>query len=118
MAAVSAKIETLKEELEENEGVLTVQMSKVRDACGYERLRENVVLAISETLELTGIGHVPKRLPMDQNAQVRIYLRKSIAGRVIDAALKPGSRNDDKLRELSAGGAQEKLDSIKEILER
>jgi len=118
MAAVTTKIEKLKGELEENEGVLTVEMWRVRDVCGYERLREHVVTAISETLELAGIAHVPRDLPMDQSASVRIYLRKSVAGRVIDAALKPGSKNDDKLRELSAGGAQQKLDSIKAILER
>ena len=118
MAAVSSRIESLKDELEENEGVMSVGMWKVRDACGFERLREHVVASISEKLELVGIRHVPRRLPMDQNATVRIYLRDSIAGRVIDAALKPGDKNDEKLRELSAGGAQAKLDSIREILER
>jgi len=118
MAAVSNRIEDLKERLEEHEGVMTVLMLEVRDACGFERLREHVVQSISETLDVAGIGHVPKRLPMDQSAEVRIYLRKSIAGRFIEAALRPGKKHDDKLRELAAGGAQAKLDSIREILSR
>lgn len=118
MAALSSRIENLKERLEENEGVMTIAMWEVRDACGFERLREHVVASISETLEVAGIGHVPKKLPMDQSASVRIYLRNSITGRFIEAALKPGDRNDDKLRELAAGGAQAKLDSIREIFSR
>lgn len=118
MAAVSSMIESLKERLDENEGVMTIAMSEVRDACGFERLREHVVASISETLEVAGIGHVPKKLPMDQSRRVRIYLRGSILGRFIEAALNPGDKNDDKLRELAEGGAQAKLDSIRKILGR
>ena len=118
MAALSSRIEHLKEQLEENEGVMTILMAEVRDACGFERLREHVVASISETLEVAGLGHVPRKLPMDQSAEVRIYLRRSTAGRFIEAALKPGRKNDDKLRQLAAGGAQAKLDNIREILSR
>lgn len=60
MAALSSRIENLKERLVENEGVMTIAMWEVRDACGFERLREHVVASISETLAVAGIGHVPK----------------------------------------------------------
>jgi hypothetical protein len=118
MPALSSRIEDLKQRLDDNEGVVTISMAEVRDACGFERLRKHVVASISEKLELAGIGHVPRRLPMDQSKKVRLYLRTSRAGGLIDAALKPGTKNDDKLRELAAGAAQAKLESIREILSR
>jgi hypothetical protein len=109
-------LEDIGKEIDENGGVLSTPMWRIRNAYGAERLGVNVCSNISEELELMGIAHIPLRLPADQNALVRVYRKKSATGRLIRAGQKIGEEYDRQLREAAAGEAQSILRQIRELV--
>ncbi len=99
MGEYSSTKEVLKA-VEDNGGIMTMTMGEIRDACGFERLRSNVVDTISRKLHAVGLGHYPRTLPEDQNRPVRLYTSESMFGEWFEAALRPGEDNDAKLKGL------------------
>lgn len=98
------------------EGVLTANMWEIRDAYGADRLGVNVVANISSALDNLGIAHFPAELPRDQWALVRVYLRASPVGEVIEAALNPDEKRDAILRKLTSEKADHILRKVRELV--
>jgi len=97
-------------------GVITLPMWIIRNAYGAERLGVNVIANIGEELDGLGIGHLPKKLPADQLAYARVYLKKSPVGRVIKAALELNPDQDPALRKLTNEKADEVLKKVRELV--
>lgn len=89
----------IKEEVEKNDGVLTVTMEKLRTVHGSKKSGVNVRAEISETLAGMNIAHIPQELPSNQKELVRLYKKDTPMGNLIDTVLQPSERNDGELRE-------------------
>jgi hypothetical protein len=68
-----------------NGHVLRVSMWDLRYLSGKQRLKVNVVAAISEELANIGLGHLPAELPRSQHQYVVVYKIGSEAAAVINA---------------------------------
>lgn len=103
---------------EGRQGMLKIQMRKLRDVAGYDRLGPHVVSEISEKLLAEGMTHLPNPLPhQDQERVVRIYVRDSIAWRLVQAGRNPSRAGDRVMRSaVIAMGKAEKFDLIKDIV--
>lgn len=89
----------IKDDVEKNGNVLTVNMESLREAHGSGKLGVHVRNEISQTLAGMGLGHVPQELPNNQRELVRLYKRGTPAGTIIDLVLTPGTQNDNSLVE-------------------
>jgi hypothetical protein len=87
-------LEDIREEVEKRGGVYTVTMTLLREAAGYKRLRVNVRGEISWELARLGIAHVPQELPNEHTTLVRLYLRGTPVGELIEEAITPGELHD------------------------
>jgi hypothetical protein len=87
--------------LELRGGVMTCEMSVLRDIHGAGKLGINVVEKISEELGQRGISHFPRYLPLNQNDKVRLFKRRSPLGELIAAVIAIDERSDDKLRDIA-----------------
>ncbi len=65
----------LNQEVENNQGVLTISMMNLRQIHGNKRLGPHVNAAISRTLQKLGLKHYPTPLTNSENHKVRIYRR-------------------------------------------
>src|SRR5690348_7601989 len=88
---------SIKEEVENNGNILTLNMENLREAHGASKLGIHVRAEISKTLAGMGLGHVPQELPSYQHEQVRLYKRGTSIGDIIEMVLAPGQQNDTKL---------------------
>jgi hypothetical protein len=109
-------MDDLKAEVEANGGVQSFPMSRVRDAYGAGRLGVHVRTNISKSLQGLGLGHFPSDLPDSQDATVRLFKLGSPVADLIDAVLRPGAAQDQKIRDASGGNAEEVLAAIREIV--
>jgi hypothetical protein len=114
---VKSLLDQLEEEICNKENVLSVPMHRIRDACGVQRLREYTIQQVATKLSSKGIGHIPRKLPMDQGAPVRLYIQESTVGRFLKVALQPGEAGDEKLRQLAEGGAADAIRQIRDVLD-
>jgi hypothetical protein len=89
----------IKQDVEDNDNVLTVNMERLRDAYGVGRLGVNVVSKISGELAGLGLGHIPETLPTYQHEQVRLYKKGTRVGDTIDMILSPGQKKDQTIAE-------------------
>ena len=67
-------------------------------------------------LLLLGIGHIPALLPRSQEERVWLYKHSSPVGKLIRAALRPGSENDQALRIAASSEATCIIQTIKELV--
>jgi len=111
-----SSIQELKQEIEESQGVLTVQMSALRDAHGVDRLGKIVIENISKELAGEGLGHYPTPLPLYQHLEARIYKRGSRVEDIIKAVFTVGEDNDEVLRTAATGEEAELLNQIRGLL--
>ena len=102
--------------VEDNQNVLTLEMSNLRDAYGKKRLGKFVLDGIKDELIGMGLGHYPSELPNDQRESVRIYKLGSGVGKIIDAVLKVGEDSDEFLRKNSANDDADLLKQVREIV--
>ena len=107
----------VKQDVEEAGGVLTIEMERLRDAYGVERLGTNVRDNIAKELAGMGIGHLPRKLPAYQEDEVRLYRLGSAIADLIEAVLKPSVSGDELLRSTVSEGAEAILRKIREIIE-
>ncbi len=97
-------------------GLVTMRMSQLRDAHGAGRLGVHVRSGISAALAERGIGHYPEDLPADQIDDVRLYKLGSPAAELIEAVMKLGAEEDEKLRQFAGGDATKVLQRIRELV--
>jgi hypothetical protein len=106
----------LRDRVDAENGILTLPMHEVRDAYGSERLGVNVRANITAMLQQLGIQHTPRNLPGSQHELVRLYKRGSAVGKLIQAALRPGTEADETLRTAASSGATRILEKVKELV--
>lgn len=97
-------------------GVMYVDMMELRDIHGAGKLGIHVTQNISDKLMGMGLGHFPQQLPQQQSERVRIYLRGSAVGKVIDAALTMETGSNRLLRSVANNADSEILKKIKELV--
>ena len=102
--------------VDEQGGVATLTMRELRHAYGAGRLGIYVVDAISRALRNHGLGHFPRRLPRNQNEQVRVFKLGSPVGEVIDAAIHVGKDHDQFLREVGGAETAAVLQKVRELV--
>lgn len=123
MAQVSLSSEaqrwaSLRAEVEAAGKLLTVDMGRLRDVAGYDKLGTNVRAYIKSKLASLGLkfwsgpGLGDGELPTYQEQLVRLYVAESAADLSYRAHLAPGTDNDQFLRQQFGG------DESKEILMR
>ena len=101
-----------------NEGgnLLVVSMAELRDCYEVSRLGRHVIHGIENEMARRGIGHFPTELPKSQHEEVRLYVRGTGVGDLIEAVLRPSPNGDDLLRRTGEAGAQEILQTIRELI--
>lgn len=115
--SISETIEDIAAATKDAGGMLVVPMSRLRDAANYGKLGKLVVQNIATRLDREGIGHLPVgELPREQNAQVRVYLRTSRVGELIEAVLNPSRRGDQRLLDAAGSDAAEILEQIRALV--
>lgn len=115
-------LEELRDQVDKNDGVVTVRMEEVRDAYQAGRLGVHVRSNISKRLRGLGLGHFPleaddgEPMPYRQSAPVRIYKLGSPVADLIDAVLEPSDEHDEELREAATASSTEIVDRIRELV--
>lgn len=112
-----ANLDKLKDTVEQKDGILSLEMWKLRDAYGAERLGVNVRSNISKELMSRGLDHYPKPLPEYQEDSIRVFKQGTLVADLIKALEVPTLNGDKLLRKIADGGAQKTLDKISELLE-
>jgi hypothetical protein len=84
-----------------NNNIHTVTMESLRDLNGSGKLGVHVIEEIQDALASRGLGHVPQELPSSQNDQVRLYVRGTEIGHLIETVLNVGEQNDKRLLEFA-----------------
>ena len=115
-------LEIIKREVVDNQGVLTVTMSKLRDAYGAGRLGRYVLDGIKEELKKEGIsfisnnpdGQLRDQLPNNQWDVVRLYLSDTPVGNIIIAAYSVDSEGegDRALRTVNGSDATKRIQEL------
>lgn len=98
------------------EGVVTLEMWRLREAVGAGKLGTRVRGDIARELAARGLGHVPGMLPTSQSERVRLYLRNTRIGEVLEAAATPDADNDAKLRRLLRSDDADVLSQVRRIV--
>lgn len=111
-----ARLEDIRDAVEENGGVLTLSMEELRDAHGAERLGVNVRSAITSRLRKLGLNHQPYVLPAYQEDTIRLYLADSAVAKLLQAVSHTGPRWDKVLREAANSDASEVLHKVRELV--
>lgn len=104
----------------EARGVLTVPMYEVRDACGYQRLREAVAADISRQLEGVGLGFMPRKIPEDQNKMLRLFKKDSLLSELMDLMRSPDPVADKRIVaifNLLNSGSEDRLRRIRKHID-
>jgi len=107
----------IKNMVEENNNVLTISMTELKEAAGKDKLGVNVRAEISKTLAGMGLGHIPQEIPSYQHEFIRLYKRGTSVGELIETVILPGEQNDRKLRDQLNNGAPDYLQIIEKIRE-
>lgn len=109
-------LEELKQQIDESDSILSVEMRALRDAYGAGRLGVHVRSNISDDLAGLGLAHFPEELPDNQSEWVRVYKRGSQAAALIRAVTHPSTDADKQLRDLLSESANDKLKRIRAIV--
>jgi hypothetical protein len=108
----------LRQELDENHGLLTVSMRTLRDLVDRGRLGVHVCTQIEKELQKHGIGHLMRMLPVEQDIHIRLYALGSPAEELLKAARTLGKASDKTLRQYVANVEGQKLPRIREQVEQ
>ena len=100
----------------DHDGLITIQMSELRDAHGAGRLGVHVRAGISSALAALGIGHYPEELPGDQIDSVRLFKLGSPIAALIQSVMTLGPEEDEKLRQFAGGDAPKILARVRELV--
>src|SRR6476619_1867357 len=99
---MSQSWDDLKAEIQAEGDIKVLDAWQLRDAAGWSKLGPNVIIDIANQMEENDLGTLPRgeRLPLNQYAQVRVYVKGSRLGQVVDAVLSPSAKGDQLLREI------------------
>lgn len=112
----------LKQEVNDNMGVLTVSMASLRDAYGVDRLGKIVIENISKELAGEGLKHYPTPLPLYQHLNARIYVHGSRVEEIIESVLANTEDanemllGDEILRESATGEDTQLLNKVRKLV--
>jgi len=112
----------LRAEVEAAGNLLTVDMGRLRDTAGYDKLGSNVRAYIKSKLASVGLKFWSEpgsdgELPNYQDELVRLYVAESAADLSYRAHMSPGADNDQFLRQQLAGDESKAiLMRIRELL--
>lgn len=101
------KLDDLVKEVKANGDVLTVSMRRLKDLYGGYRLKGLIRKSIADGLLYRQLGFVGigDELPNSENDNVRLYLKGTPVGSIIEAVLLEGQPGDMRLREIAASNA-------------
>jgi len=121
MADFVRRLEALRVRISESGGVLTIRVKELKELYGAGRLGVQVRERISEGLNYNHIYFLGD-LPNDERAEVRLYLKGSKVGRILEAAGALGPAADQQLRAFARGDQASELNNlareIRELLVR
>lgn len=106
----------LREKVQENAGVLTVDMGTLRDAHDARKLGSTIRENITQKLLGLGLRHGHKQLPSYQHQTVRLWLMGSSAGDLIEAVYNEVADTDQKIRDAVQGDATDVLEKVRELV--
>lgn len=107
------------EAVADGDGVATFTAGELRTALGAGRLTPWVNQQILDALHSRGMATVPAtadELPTYQHHEVRVYDATSPIGKIISAAIKPGTEADERLRSTIDNDASEILNQIRVMI--
>ncbi|WP_280181182.1 hypothetical protein [Nocardia farcinica] len=115
-------IADIRADAEANEGLITVSLLDLREALGYKKLGPRVLATIAQELEGHGLGYFPKSLLDDNDTprsheEVRVFVKNTQLGIIIDSVLSPHEVGDDRLREVGRDKNAEMIAEIRRLLE-
>jgi hypothetical protein len=113
----SKESEDLLERINKNGGFLTIDSDHLRKISGHHRLGKNINSIIKKSLSKRGISYYPEDLRPNQNKKIRLYIKSSHAGSIIDAVLSANNDSDNLIHELSNLSLTKKLKDELEIRE-
>ena len=88
--------------VDQNAGVMTVEMGVLRDVHKAGKLGSIVVAGIHERLESLGLGHVPPELPTYQDQRAIVYRKGTPVARLINALTSINEHSDRVLRDFAS----------------
>jgi len=112
-------LEQLREAVELNDNVLTVPMWKIRDAYGAQRLKVHIRSGIHDALDGLGLWHLPREIPDNQHAVLRLIKKGTPAAKLLLAMNRVSAdhpEDDELIRNAVAGDAKATLQEIREIV--
>ena len=102
----------------DNGGVVVLQMREIRDAYGAQKLGSQVVRDIEKAITAQGLAYYPTpSIPGNQNEWVTLYLPGSPAGKLINAVLSPSAESREIICDALSGADKDALREIKGIIE-
>lgn len=107
----------LKQKVEDDGGVTTLNMAELRDIHKVKKLGVHVRDNISQQLRSVGLGHIPVELPSNQENEVRLYGLGTDIAKLCDAVIRPGAANDATIRSAVSNGGPGLIDRLKELIE-
>lgn len=111
-------MEALLSDVMDEGGISVMQMSRLRDSAGWDKLGVNVVADIAKLLDQHGMGTLPvdAPLPLSQGSHVRVYSKGSRIGAIVDAVMNPSGQGDKVLREAGVNDAEDVLARVRMLV--
>lgn len=105
-------------EIEDEGGLKTVTMARLRDTAGWDRLGPRTLTDIANLLDEHDVGFLPanETLPLSREASVRLYNRRHPIGGLVQAVLSPSARGDDLLKEAASNDAAAVLERVRRLV--
>ena len=113
---VASDFQSIRAELDNKGGVLSLSMEQLRDAYDVMRLGVQVRQGIHDKLESMGIGHYPKELPVYQDNWVRLYTLGSPFANMLKDLEDISEEADQRLRDTVLSDHGETIKRMKELL--
>ena len=102
----------------DNGGVVVLQMREIRDAYGAQKLGSKVVRDIEKAITAQGLAYYPTpSIPGNQNEWLTLYLPDGPAAKLINAVLSPSEESIEIIRDALSGADKAALKEIKVIIE-
>src|ERR1700722_5374149 len=91
-------IDELRDQLEQNGGVVTLRMKELKTLSGAQRLGHRIREQLEDALHTAQIGFFPDPLPASENDSVRIYELGTELAELIEAVRTLDEDADEQLR--------------------
>lgn len=109
----------IKEDLEAKGGIGRVEMRRLRDAAGWDRLGPDVNQSINRQMKAAGLATLPANDLLSKRRQdesVRVYVVDSRVGQVIKAVTDPSLAGDRLLNNIGRNKSGEIVQQIRAVL--